>query len=73
MERKEDLLAAVVSHFSPHRAATMHQHSCWLRMAHPLSLQQVAAALLNQLSYVAIACLAVTAATTNHLFEISHE
>jgi len=42
-------------------------------MAHPLSLQQVAAALLNQLFHVPIACLAFTAATTNQLRETSHE
>lgn len=65
MERKEDLLAAVVSLFSSHQATTMHQHNHWLRMAHSLSLQAVAAALLSQLFHLAITCLAVTAATTN--------
>lgn len=42
-------------------------------MAHPSLSQEVPATLLNQLLHVAIARLAVTAATTNQLRETSHE
>ncbi len=42
-------------------------------MAHPLPLQEVAAALLSQLMHVVIACHTVTAAVTNQLLETTHE
>jgi hypothetical protein len=42
-------------------------------MAHPLPLQEAAAALLGQLMHVVIACLTVTAAVTNQLLKTSHE